>query len=397
MAKKKSTEREEPTPKGKACCGCLAIPAILFFLGMAIFCFKVRETWFDRLGTGLFFFIGGIWMLAYTVDFISGRNAKPEGEDKNIVRRAIDQILMRVIFAGMYAFAFFITVGLTFGGPILAHYDVVSWLWGIVISLFGLSNCFVGMKTYLKSKLHLRRLKRREAELEGQRLPENRRKRLRERVPLYRKLPDELKPKLEAKMILFLEEVKFQGNRIREITEEMRDLVAAEACPLIVNRSFLDYRQLKTVELWEDLVDGKWPGTAGKECVCLHWSTVEEYLSFDSDNYNITLHEFAHVLDQADDWTAQSIPVPTGTKEADLWQALLDEEFPRLAEAHASGRGHVIRKYGLTIDEDGERRPEFFTCATEAFFERSTRLRDECPEIYNALKDFYRLDPAAWS
>jgi Mlc titration factor MtfA (ptsG expression regulator) len=32
----------------------------------------------------------------------------------------------------------------------------------------------------------------------------------------------------------------------------------------------------------------------------MHWG---------ADNHNVILHEFAHVLDQADDATAQSIPV----------------------------------------------------------------------------------------
>jgi len=37
-----------------------------------------------------------------------------------------------------------------------------------------------------------------------------------------------------------------------------------------------------------------------------------------------------------------------------------------------------------------------FACATEAFFERSTRLKKECQSIYTALRSFYQLDPANW-
>jgi len=39
---------------------------------------------------------------------------------------------------------------------------------------------------------------------------------------------------------------------------------------------------------------------------------------------------------------------------------------------------------------------EFFTCATESFFEKSTELREQYPEVYKALKNFYQLDPAEW-
>lgn len=135
-------------------------------------------------------------------------------------------------------------------------------------------------------------------------------------------------------------------------------------------------------------------GTGGRECVQLNWNVVWQNREFPEDNYNVILHEFAHVLDQADDDEAQSIPVPEGTEKSKAWQALLDREFPRLVEAYESGQGHVIDKYGTTVRDD--RRPEFFTCATEAFFERSQQLRNECPEIYKALKDYYRLDPAEW-
>ena len=33
--------------------------------------------------------------------------------------------------------------------------------------------------------------------------------------------------------------------------------------------------------------------------------------------------------------------------------------------------------------------------ASEAFFERATQLRDESPELYAILQEFYRQDPAA--
>jgi len=70
--------------------------------------------------------------------------------------------------------------------------------------------------------------------------------------------------------------------------------------------------------------------------------------------------------------------------------------IPKLELAHKDGGDHVTRKYGLETYEDEKYRSEFFPCATEAFFERSTRLQKECPGIYQALKSFYRLNPAEW-
>ena len=74
----------------------------------------------------------------------------------------------------------------------------------------------------------------------------------------------------------------------------------------------------------------------------------------------------------------------------------MDREYTRLEEAHKSGQGHVIKEYGLHTYGEEKRRAEFFPCATEAFFEQSTRLKTECPGIYEILKTFYQLDPICW-
>jgi hypothetical protein len=39
---------------------------------------------------------------------------------------------------------------------------------------------------------------------------------------------------------------------------------------------------------------------------------------------------------------------------------------------------------------------EFFAVATECFFEKPKQLCDKHPELYAALKQFYKQDPAAW-
>ena len=235
-------------------------------------------------------------------------------------------------------------------------------------------------------------------QLQGERLPANRRERLRQRVPLYRKLPDELKSKLEERMLLFLDLVEFRTKGDIQITEEMRDVVSAEACLLVVNRSYMDYFNMDFVEIWKDPIERVEGfvtlGVAKFNSVKLHWDTVQYSLISAEDNWNVTLHEFAHVLDFADDSIAQSIPVPKDTKEYANWKSMLDREFPRLQKAHASGHGHAIDKYGTKAI--GDRRAEFFPCATESFFERSLELKEKNPEIYDLLKSFYQLDPAEW-
>jgi Mlc titration factor MtfA (ptsG expression regulator) len=40
---------------------------------------------------------------------------------------------------------------------------------------------------------------------------------------------------------------------------------------------------------------------------------------------------------------------------------------------------------------------EFFAVATEAFLETPMAFRAAYPELYNLLRDFFRLDPVAWA
>jgi hypothetical protein len=49
----------------------------------------------------------------------------------------------------------------------------------------------------------------------------------------------------------------------------------------------------------------------------------------------------------------------------------------------------VLRDYGAKNEA------EFFAVATEAFFERSRRMREETPDLYRELSRFYGQDPAA--
>ena len=238
---------------------------------------------------------------------------------------------------------------------------------------------------------------KREVELKGQRLSLSRQERLQKLCPLYRNLPDELKVKLEENIILFQEIVEFKKWKIEEVTESMRDIVSAEACLLIINRSQLDYLNLDWVEIWGASIrtmhsEGEKDGTARPHFVRLNWDAVEFSISDEKDNYNVTLHEFAHVLDFTDDQTANSIPVSRDSPEYSKWKSLLDREYPKLQKAYQQNQGHVLGDYAMSKPD----RSEFFSCATESFFERSAELKKSNPEIYSLFQSFYKLDPSSW-
>ena len=49
-----------------------------------------------------------------------------------------------------------------------------------------------------------------------------------------------------------------------------------------------------------------------------------------------------------------------------------------------------MSKFGATNPE------EFFAVATVSFFEKPRQMKKRHPELYEELKDYYRLDPDAW-
>jgi len=231
-------------------------------------------------------------------------------------------------------------------------------------------------------------------ELLKQQLTDEQRKILSDCSALYNRLPSDLKTKLEGLMHVFLHEVAFEVKGFDEVTEEMRICVAAEACVLILGRGYESYFKLKRVKIWKELLkdeSGEFSGWAGRRNVSLHWGSVLYGMKQGNDNCNVILHEFAHVLDKADDSQAQSIPVHEDSVDRAKWEEVIAREYPRIKAAYKAGRAHVIDEYALSDEA------EFFSCATESFFECPKELKKHNSEIYDILADYYGLDPLPWS
>lgn len=244
--------------------------------------------------------------------------------------------------------------------------------------------------------------------------PEHWKNQLMQHSALYRRIPNELKGNLHQLINVFLSKVEFRHGLIEagEFEEENMILVAGEACVLITGRDYHDFRKLELVELRTNLLykrtdtygfGPRFAGMASDTTVSLHWESVMDGATHGNSGYNVILHEFAHVMDFADDGRAQGYLGKAGSQEARNWEVLLEEEFPKLVEAHTRGVDCVIPPYAMTTGLTNitlrgleKSRPEFFTCATEVFFERPVRLKRECPKVYEALKAFYNLDPVQW-
>ena len=231
----------------------------------------------------------------------------------------------------------------------------------------------------------------------GQELTSEQRSIIETNIGLYHWLPKHLIAPWEERIICFLEEFPITFMKKEMPTEEMRILVAAEACLLIVNRPLSDYRHLKAIHLWEDEIKGNKNarGNATRFEINLSWKYLKQSIKKARDGHNLTLHEFAHLIDFADDGIAQSIPVSRNSKDFKQWQELVNDEHQKLMKAYEGGKNYSIRAYGGYESIKGDK-PELFSCGTSAFFERGSRLKRECPKVYLAMKEFYGIDPADW-
>jgi len=224
-------------------------------------------------------------------------------------------------------------------------------------------------------------------------------------VPLVARLPEPLKADLKGLVNVFVAEKNFEGCGGLEMTDEIRVTVAAQACVLLLNRKTRRYPRLISILVYPDAylargvqrlgrywVEGtdvrggeSWPNGA----VVVTWDSARRATGDLDDGHNIVLHEFAHQLDQ-EDGHADGVPVLDQRSSYVAWGRVLGKEFARLQRAVGRGRPTVLDEYGATNEA------EFFAVATETFFEKSRQFKEMKPQLYEALKDYYKLDPAEW-
>jgi Mlc titration factor MtfA (ptsG expression regulator) len=229
---------------------------------------------------------------------------------------------------------------------------------------------------------------------------------LTENVPLYSRLPEELKSRLHERIGRFISSTRFEGCNGLELTEGMILTVAAQACLLVLNRDGKPYPELTTVYLYPTtfssvqkqrdeigvITEGEvhrlgesWStGT-----VVLAWDSVEQGARNTDDARNVTFHEFAHQLDHEDGDTDGAPALPS--REAyRSWARVFSANYAELRERVEAGRPSLMDPYGATQPA------EFFAVATETFFEKPRQLHQKYPELYQELKGFYGLDPQEW-
>ena len=227
-------------------------------------------------------------------------------------------------------------------------------------------------------------------------------------VQHYSYLEAEEQQRLQQLIQLFIAEKQFEGCGGLRITDEIRVVIAAQACLLVLGLPPFQYLQLESVIVYPTTVsipparqsvfsaggmivpDGQ--AVLGQAFlrgpVILVWDTVRHNARHPEQGHNVVYHEFAHVLDLRDG-TADGTPILQNSRLYRAWVKTCSREYAYLKNRAAKGQKSLLDYYG-SVNE-----AEFFAVATELFFDRPLRMKKELPELYAVLSGYYRQDTAA--
>ncbi len=240
----------------------------------------------------------------------------------------------------------------------------------------------------------------------NQQFPLQWRKIIEKNVPLYNRLPPEDKVELHRHILIFIAEKRFEGCGGLRITDEIKVIIAAQACMLLLHRKTDYYPGLSSILVYprafiahraerlpsgvvaegqQVLLGESWR----RSSVVLSWDDVKHDAADIHDGHNVVFHEFAHQIDSSAG-RGDSSAVLKNTSSYIAWARVLQKDYERLKIAADQNRPAFLDKYGA-VDQ-----AEFFAVAAEFFFEKPKELKRIHPDLYSELKRFYHQDPAAF-
>ncbi len=231
----------------------------------------------------------------------------------------------------------------------------------------------------------------------AQPFPESWRDILKKSLVPYAGLSDAERQRLHDCVHVLMVEKGFEGCGGLTLTDEMRVTIAGQACLLLVGHTAMTYPKLKTILVYPShyIVRGdeghsvRLGESWQRGVVVLAWDSVKGGARNFDDGHNVSLHEFAHQLDQ-EDGAADGAPLLGEASAYRSWAQCLGREYQRFQKRVKSGRKTVIDPYGATNPA------EYFATATEAFFEKPETLARKRPELFDELQQYYKVDPRRW-
>jgi len=223
----------------------------------------------------------------------------------------------------------------------------------------------------------------------------------------WKYLPEEKRIHLEHLTQVFMRIKNWEGCNGLEMTEEIKLLISAQACLLILNLPHTLYRRVESILVYPSTIRPKSQrrsffsdqqimpersdpviGQAHmRGPVVLVWDSVKKSARHPGRGHNVTYHEFAHKLDMLDG-RADGTPPLYSKAEYKEWIEVFSKNYFAMKEKLEKGRKTFLNPYGATNEA------EFFAVATEYFFDKPCQMQESRPDLYAVLSAFYKQDPA---
>jgi Mlc titration factor MtfA (ptsG expression regulator) len=122
--------------------------------------------------------------------------------------------------------------------------------------------------------------------------------------------------------------------------------------------------------------------------VMLSWLDVDAAGNSDPWGYNVTIHEFAHVIDMVDG-AADGVPALRDREARVAWLSVMERAYADFCQQVDDDQPVSIDPYAVeAIDE-------FFAVTSETFFVDPDGLHQTMPQVYRLLADYFGQDPRA--
>ncbi|RPD48027.1 peptidase [Hymenobacter sediminis] len=221
---------------------------------------------------------------------------------------------------------------------------------------------------------------------------------LAERVAFYLSLTANDKQRFEKKVQVFLAQTRVTGIQT-DIDDTTRVLVAASAVIPVFGFPDWEYANLSEVlvvpDAWTQQRDpnkefvglegtllGSVQGFQTSHYMRLSKASLEQGFKDALDKQNVGIHEFAHLLDEADG-VIDGVPALALPPELrPEWEAVMQREIAAIRAGDSE-----INTYA------GTNEAEFFAVVTEYFFEKPEKLQEHHPELYQLLSRALRQNP----
>lgn len=209
----------------------------------------------------------------------------------------------------------------------------------------------------------------------------------------------EYREKLVANMRIFIAEKYWEGCDGLVVTNEMKFMIAAQACMMLTGVEGYCFEGVKTILVYPQQFrrkanDGllEWHEWRSGEAwergpIVLAWGDLVDGLDY---GHNLVVHEFAHHVDGLNGSMSGRPWFKDRETERD-WERVSREEMQLLREQTNLGVDTLLDPYGST------NRAEFFAVSSETFFELPKELRQHHPRLYDILSKVYGIDPAGWT